>query len=75
MKSVIRCAAFTIALSTPAQPATAHTELNCASEMRPERTGRLELWNTWTFLSTMPQRLSLLQTAGSCKSDVLMTLG
>ena len=31
MKSVIRCAAFTIALSTPAQPATAHTELNCAT--------------------------------------------
>jgi hypothetical protein len=31
MKSVIKCAAFTIALATPAQPATAHTELNCAT--------------------------------------------
>ena len=31
MKSVIKCAAFTIALATPAQSATAHTELNCAT--------------------------------------------
>ena len=31
MKSVIKCAAFTIALATPAQPATARTEPNCAT--------------------------------------------
>ena len=31
MKSVIKFAAFTIALATPARPATAHTELNCAT--------------------------------------------
>jgi hypothetical protein len=31
MKSVIKCAAFIIALVTPALPATAHTELSCAT--------------------------------------------